>query len=122
MFPWLGIFIGGGLGSLCRYGLSDYFNTNNFFPLGTLLANFVACLILGIILGVEIKNGPLNGNTRLALITGFCGGFSTFSSYSAETFQLVEQGAYSTAVGYALGSVVICFIAIGVGIFVSRMF
>jgi len=120
MWTWLSIFIGGGIGSLCRYGIGRLISTEGF-PLGTLTANVLACLILGFLMGLEARKGFSN-NYSLLLMTGFCGGFSTFSTFSAESLKLLEQSHYGTALSYILSSLLICIVGIALGYFLSKLF
>jgi len=120
MWAWVFIFIGGGLGSLSRYGVSKLVSMEGF-PLGTLTANILACLILGFLMGLEARKG-ISNNYSLLLMTGFCGGFSTFSTFSAETFKLIEQSHYGTALSYILSSVIVCLVSIAAGYFLSKIF
>ncbi len=103
------IFIGGGLVSLCRYGIAKlsvtYFTTQ--FPLGTFVSNVLSCIVLAI--GVVYFEGKISTNTAMKffLITGFCGGFSTFSSFSFETFELLKTGNITIAIINIVLSVII---------------
>ena len=110
------VFAGGGLGSLLRYGIARGMVSYNFtFPYATLLANILSCIILGFFVAWSLKEGVSDG-TKLFFMVGLCGGFSTFSTFSNETFSLFETGNYSYAFANILGSIVVCLLAIYMGI------
>ena len=91
------VFFGGGIGSICRYGLALLMHPwQPRFPWATLVANGLACLALGLFLGWS-AGGLLSDQRRLLLATGFCGGFSTFSTFTAESWQLFQEGQTATA-------------------------
>ncbi|MDF1698452.1 MAG: fluoride efflux transporter CrcB [Saprospiraceae bacterium] len=116
MQDWIYVFIGGGIGSLCRYWIGLQFsNFNTDFPLGTFVANFLACLILGLLIGMQLKNNIAN-STSLFLMTGFCGGFSTFSTFSAETLQLFQDQQYALGLCYIGISLIIGLLAVYIGL------
>lgn len=115
----LWVFVGGGLGSLCRYGIArGMINYKLDFPIATLIANVISCIILGYFIGVSLKGG-FSDNQKLLLMTGFCGGFSTFSTFSAESFQLFQDGQTATALAYIGTSIIVCLICIWIGIKLS---
>lgn len=115
MMNFIVVGIGGALGSISRYALnigltSKYFN----FPLATFLANILSCLILGATVSLFSK-GLIDEKQRLLIITGFCGGFSTFSTFTNETYQLFQTGNYTTAIANVFFNVLICMIFLILG-------
>lgn len=116
MMNYVWIFIGGGLGSICRYALSSRTAMLKLdFPLGTFLANVLASLLLGYLLGLGLKH-YLPAPVRFLMITGFCGGFSTFSTFSSETYQLWTQTTPLLAIFNILVNVLVCLLAIYLGL------
>lgn len=116
MHAYLIIFLGGGLGSLARYAIGQgLMRYQLLFPLATLLTNLCACLILGYLIGLNLQGG-LQSSHRLLLMTGFCGGFSTFSTFSAETLYLLQHGHYAYALLNVAGSLLLCLAAVYLGI------
>lgn len=109
----LAIFIGGGFGSVIRYLLSRSITSNftHINPIGTFTANLVSTILLGAILFFSASKFELSGTVKALLIVGFCGGFSTFSTFSYETFELIRTGSYTFAIANILVSVLL-----GVGV------
>jgi len=102
------VFIGGGLGSMCRYTVGRYFQgAEQGFPTKTFIANVLSCIVLGYLIGISMKYG-LDNKYKLLFMTGFCGGFSTFSSFSAEVLLLLQNNQTGIAIFYVISSVLIC--------------
>ncbi len=116
------IFFGGGLGSVTRFLLGKWVNglhTINF-PLGTLAVNVVACFVLGFVVGLADHKQMLSADARIFWAIGFCGGFSTFSTFSMETLQLFQQPNVVSGAVYIVASVALCVGAAVLGIVVGR--
>ncbi|HET6990842.1 MAG TPA: fluoride efflux transporter CrcB [Bacteroidia bacterium] len=107
------IFIGGGLGCLARFGVSlgvQQFSDGRI-PIATFLANILSCLIMGIML--YVFSGKLQEqNIRAFAIVGFCGGFSTFSTFSAETLEIFRRGQLLLGTANVVVSVVLCLLVL----------
>lgn len=113
------VFLGGGLGAVCRFGMARLIPaTNHGFPWATFITNVLSCVLLGYLLGLTLQKG-MDSKYQLLLMTGFCGGFSTFSSYSAETYKLLEQQQYSMALLYVTFSIIVCLVSLWLGIKIS---
>lgn len=116
LFAFALVFLGGGFGSICRYTLWLWLQPIlPRFPFATLAANAAACLVLGLLTGLQLKN-ELAAQHRLLLATGFCGGFSTFSTFTAETWQLAQNGQAATALGNVLLNLAACFACFFLGL------
>jgi CrcB protein len=100
------IALGSALGGVARYAMTTFLNerANVAFPVGTLAVNVLGCLLIGIF--VQLLAGRTSPMTHALLATGFCGGFTTFSTFSFESVYLIQQGLWQRGLGYVLLSVV----------------
>jgi CrcB protein len=113
------IFIGGGLGSIARFSVSKIITSNftNINPVATLLSNVIATAVLALILTLSSVRGPLSMGVKALLIVGFCGGFSTFSTFSFETYEMLRIGNFTMAFLNVLISIIL---GIGILFFASK--
>ena len=99
---------GGFLGTCCRYLTNrlylSYFNTT--LPFATFTVNILGCFIVGLILGFLNKSGIVSPKLNAFLVVGFCGGFTTFSTFSFETFTLGLNGEFITSILYVVASII----------------
>lgn len=115
--------IGGLLGSVCRY-LATLFFTKAFpssFPYGTFIVNISGCLLIGIFYGLSEQYKWFTPEWRIFLATGFCGGYTTFSSFAYENIRLLQASEYLTFGLYTLGSFASGLIAVIGGLLLVKM-
>ena len=110
---------GGFLGTLLRYTVTLLIKPGSF-PAATFLINITGSFLLGLVIGYTLKSSPGENNIRLFLATGFCGGFTTFSTFSYENVNLLKAGNYSYFFLYVVGSLVIGIFATWLGMLLMK--
>ncbi len=115
------VFIGGGFGSVLRYLISKHFNSyESGIPYGTFLANILGSLLIGVILGLALKQNTLSQNQTLLLATGFCGGFTTFSTFAYENHVFLKSGDFTSFIIYTIASFITGFLAVFLGMYLTK--
>ena len=115
------VFVGGGVGSALRYLIGKWLNSpETGIPYGTFVANILGSLLIGIILGLAAKNNTLNSNQTLLLATGFCGGFTTFSTFAYENHVLLKSGDFTSFAVYTIASFIVGFLAVFLGLYIIK--
>lgn len=111
MFKYLlWVALGGALGSVARFIIGKWL-VSNIFPWGTFVVNITGCFFIGILWALSMKNPTIPDHIKLFLMTGVCGGFTTFSTFSIESVTLLREGKISLFLAYSLGSLIIGFLA-----------
>jgi len=114
--------LGGFAGSVARYGLSVTSQRFSFeWPIGTMAANVLGCLAIGVIAGLSARAETISPEARLTLATGFCGGFTTMSSMIYETAEMLRASEYLHATMYVAGSFLLSMCAFVAGLMSVRI-
>ena len=126
MLAYLWIALGGALGSVARFWFSGIVarQFGETFPWGTVLVNISGCFVIGVLAALSEPGGRqyLKPGGREFLIYGVCGGYTTFSSFSLQTLQLIMREEWLKATGNVVGSVALCMIAVWLGYLVAASF
>jgi CrcB protein len=115
--------LGGLIGSLARYGLAGMVQrfSGPAFPAGTLMVNVLGSFMVGLVMILSLERGLINAEMRLFLAVGFCGGFTTMSTFSYETIALLRDGEALLALENLTATVVVCCSAVWLGALLGRL-
>jgi CrcB protein len=108
---WIWVFLGGGAGSVLRYSIGLFFQKNSAsLPIATFISNLTACALFGLTLYFLQQKEMVPAGLRLLILTGFCGGLSTFSTFGYETYLLIARGQLLYALLNSLISLIACIL------------
>ena len=108
---------------MLRFGISKFLNNpENSFPYGTFAVNIIGSFLIGLFMGLAVKNSSaIHTNTLIFLTTGFCGGFTTFSAFAQENYALLKAGDLTSFFIYTTGSILIGLLAVFIGFYVVKI-
>ena len=123
---YLVVLVGSALGGLARFLLSGLIGSQfgETFPCGTIVVNITGSFVIGLVAGLSMPGGRLvvSPVMRLFLMTGLCGGYTTFSAFSLQTFTLLNEGHWGKATGNVVGNVALCVLATWLGYLAAAAF
>lgn len=114
------VFLGGGLGSCCRFTLNKLLANFPLLPFGTLISNFLSCIVFGFFIVYGLHKTDLSQPIKLLILTGFCGGLSTFSTFSYETTELFKSSEIALAFCNILLNLSLSMIGLFIGMFIVK--
>jgi len=119
---YIAIVLAGGSGALLRYMLSRAAINLGWsaLPFGTLIANVIGCFLIGYLSWALVQRWQVSNDVQVVVLTGFLGGFTTFSAFSLETVAMFEQGAGLRAMAYISISVILCILMCALGLLLAR--
>ena len=118
------VFLGAGIGGVLRFWMSPAIQrmcNGTMFPIGTFAVNMVGCLVIGLLAQLAESKGMFQGDTRAFLFVGILGGYTTFSSFGFETFQLIRDGQIAFAIANSVLQVVLGLVLVWLGWVIGRL-
>jgi fluoride exporter len=113
--------LGGAAGSIARYLTAQWLKNDDGFPLGTFVANAAGCFLIGLLYGLAARNEWLTPGLRLLLATGFCGGYTTFSTFAFENLTFLQTNQFGLFLSYTFGSFLAGLLAAWLGLFLTKL-